>query len=167
MLKQILMKIVTLRKSLAALLILSATALYSCKQNDSKILEDSQAKVSAIDPDVTVTVADGVVTLNGEVSDEAAKSSVSEAVKDVKGVKSVVNNTIVSSPDAEINPDSELKTALERNFTEKGIEGINFSVANGEVTLTGEVNRADLVKVMQAANESNPKKVINQLKIQN
>ncbi|MEO8794616.1 MAG: BON domain-containing protein [Daejeonella sp.] len=161
------MKLKFLNKAVIAALILGTTVLYSCKQDDSKIRTESQAKVTTIDSDVNVDVADGVVTLTGVVDDEAAKSAVAEAVKDVKGVKSVVNNTTVGTPDVMVNSDEELKTALDRNFTAKGVQGVNFTVVNGEVTLTGDVDRADLPKVMQAANESNPKKVINNLNIKN
>ena len=44
-------------------------------------------------------------------------------------------------------------------FDAKGIKGITATVSNGEVTLTGDVKKADLQKVMQVANESKPKKV--------
>ncbi len=44
---------------------------------------------------------------------------------------------------------------------------ITVAVANGEITLTGDVAKADLVKVMQAANEAkgNATKVNNKLTV--
>ncbi|WP_036679135.1 BON domain-containing protein [Daejeonella oryzae] len=161
------MKLKSFKNSIAVMMMMGLTLLYSCKQSDSQIQADSQAKVAVVDSDVSVAVSGGVVTLTGEVKDDQTKSAVGDAVKDVKGVKSVVNNTTVSSPEIVIDSDTELKSTLERTFTQKGINGVSFSVNNGEVTLNGEIDRADLVKVMQAANEANPKKVINQLTIKN
>ena len=45
-------------------------------------------------------VKDGVVTLSGQVKDEAAKSSAETTAKGVKGVKSVINNLTVAPPPA-------------------------------------------------------------------
>jgi hyperosmotically inducible periplasmic protein len=42
---------------------------------------------------------------------------------------------------------------------------VTADVANGEVTLTGNIPRAKLQDAMKAANESHPKKVINKLTV--
>lgn len=157
----------TIRKIATLSLIMFSTFLFSCKQNDAKIMENASARATEVDPGVSVAVNDGVVTLTGTVKDQASKESVANAVKDVKGVKSVVNNTVVESSEVEVNPDNQIRSAIESSFLQKGIRGVDFTVANGVVTLTGEVSRNDLQKVMQAANEANPKKVNNQLKIIN
>jgi osmotically-inducible protein OsmY len=112
-----------------------------------------------------------VVTLSGEVADEATKTSAETSVRDIKGVKSVVNNITVkkveevASP-VVINSDDALRNSLDSVFSIKKIRGVNVSIDNGVVTLTGAVKRVDLTKVIQAANEARPKKVINKLTIQ-
>ena len=155
-------------KQLMGITLIFSFFLFSCKPNDAKITEDVKAKVTAVSPAVTVDVKEGVVTLAGEVTDEATKSAAESALQGVKGVKSVVNNITVPPPPpppVQINPDDVLRSTVDSVFAAKGITGITAAVSNGEVTLTGDVKRADLQKVMQVANEAKPKKVINQMKI--
>jgi hyperosmotically inducible periplasmic protein len=138
----------------------------ACKPSDAKIEEAVKAKVSAVAPSATVSVKDGVVTLAGEVMDEAAKSAAQAATEGIKGVKSVVNDLTLPPPPPPpvvINPDDVLRNSIDSAFKAKGITGITAAVSNGEVTLTGNVKKADLQKVMQAANEIKPKKVVNQM----
>ena len=161
------MKYLSIRNNLAIAALVFASLLYSCKASDSKIQEAARVSATAIDPGVNVAVNDGVVTLTGQVKDQATQDALANSVKDVKGVKSVVNNTTVMASDVEVNPDNLIRAAIEENFLEKGIRWVDFTVASGVVTLTGEVTRNDLQKIMQAANEAKPKKVNNQLKIIN
>lgn len=138
----------------------------ACKPSDAKIEESVKAKVSAVAPTATATVKDGVVTLSGEVADEAIKSAAAAATEGIEGVKSVVNNLTVPPPPPPvvvINPDDVLRNSIDSAFKAKGISGITSAVSNGEVTLTGNVKKADLQKVMQAANEIKPKKVVNKM----
>jgi len=141
----------------------------ACSTSDASIAESVKSKVSTV-AGVSVDVKDGVVTLSGQVADDASKAAAEAALKDVKGVKSVVNNLTVPPPPPPpppvvINPDDVLRSGLESAFATKGITGITATVVNGEVTLTGNVKKADLTKVMQAANELKPKKVYNKMTI--
>ena len=139
----------------------------ACKPSDSKIAEDVKAKVSAVAQGLSVDVKDGVVTLGGQVADDATKAAVAAALTGIKGVKSVVNNITLPPPPPPvvINPDDVLRKVVDSVFSAKGIKGITATAAAGVVTLTGDVKKADLVKVMQVANEAKPKKVLNQMKI--
>jgi len=143
--------------------------LISCGPNDEKLATDVRSGITVIDPNIQVSVKDKVVTLSGEVTNEATKNSVETSVKGIKGVKSVVNNITVKpveqTPTVTINPDDQIRQTISSAFENQNIKGVNVAVANGEVTLTGNVKRADLTKVMQVAQESNPKKVNNQLTI--
>lgn len=152
--------------------LIAAIALFfaACKPSDEKIAEEVRTKLTALSPAINATVSDGVATLTGEVTDEATKAAAETAIKDVKGVKSVVNNLTVTPPPAPapvvvINPDDVLRKGLDSVFSAKTIKGVTATVNEGVVTLTGTVKRADLQKVMQAANELKPKKVVNQLTI--
>jgi osmotically-inducible protein OsmY len=140
----------------------------ACKPSDAKIAEAVKEKITALSPSISSVVKDGVVTLSGQVSDEATKAAAETALQGVKGVKSVVNNLTVPPPPPPpvvINPDDVLRKGIESVFAAKGIKGVTATVNNGEVVLSGSVKKADLQKVMQAANELKPKKVVNQMTV--
>jgi osmotically-inducible protein OsmY len=114
---------------------------------------------------IRVATASAVVTLTGEVSSAANKARAEELAKGVEGVKSVVNNLTVKVPVPVIAADDPLKTQVMANLAKYGITGVTVTVANSEVTLTGDIPRAKLQDAMKAANEAHPKKVNNKLTI--
>jgi hyperosmotically inducible periplasmic protein len=73
-----------------------AVCLFACSPSDSSVQQSVNEKLTA-SPGVTAEVKDGVVMLNGEVSDDAAKVAAEDAVKGVSGVKSVTNNIMVQA----------------------------------------------------------------------
>lgn len=157
-----------LRSYLMAGLMLLAVCLFACKPNDSKIQQAVNEKLSA-SPGVSAEVKGGVVTLNGEVADEAAKTAAEDAVKGVKGVKSVTNNIMIQAPApppapaVSINPDDVLKKTLDSAYSAAGYSSVTVEVSNGEVTLGGKAKKSDLRKIMQTAQEAKPKKVNNKI----
>jgi osmotically-inducible protein OsmY len=158
----------TLTRQLMVAIFACSLLLFSCKPSDSAIAESVKSKVSAVTQGLAVDVKDGVVTLSGEVADDATKAAVESALQGIKGVKSIVNNITVPPPPpppVQINPDDVLRNSIDAAFAAKGIKGITATVSNGEVTLTGDVKKADLARVMQVANEAKPRKVTNQMKI--
>ena len=148
---------------------LSASLLFlGCKPKDS----DVQAKITekfAATPEcagASATVADGVATLTGEVKDDACKNMAENAAKEIKGVKSVVNNLTTTPPPpppVAVNPDSELTQGV--TDATKDFPTVTASVNNGEITLTGSIKRTDLTKLMQTLNSLKPSKINNQLTI--
>jgi len=141
--------------------------LNSCGVSDEKLQKDVTAALSAVSSSLTSEVKKGEVTLNGIVEAPELKALAEKIVTAVKGVKSVVNKIEVQLPKPKINPDDELKNIISTAITAAG-EAYNkvvVAVKEGEVTLTGEVKRADLQKLIQIANEAKPKKVINELTI--
>lgn len=142
-------------------------AFAACKPSDEKIAEAVRAKVTALSPAITATVKDGVATLSGEVTDAATKAAAESALQGIKGLKSVVNNLTLPPPPPPvvINPDDVLRKGIDSVFAAKGIKDVTATVAAGVVTLTGTAKKADLQKIMQAANELKPKKVLNQLSL--
>ncbi|MGB4770333.1 MAG: BON domain-containing protein [Chitinophagaceae bacterium] len=140
----------------------------SCKPSDEKIAEAVKAKIGAVASTINVSVADGVATLTGEVKDEATKAAAETALQGIKGLKSVVNSLTVPPPPPPpvvINPDDVLRKGIDSVFAAKSIKGVSAAVAEGVVTLTGTIKKSELTKVMQAANELKPKKVLNQMTI--
>lgn len=139
----------------------------SCGPKDEDILKGVQEKLANA-PGVTAEVKGGIVTLSGEFADDATKSSVEADVKTVKGVKSVTDNATITPPPAPAPPpmidnDAQITTTINNALTAKKISGVTVSVANGEVTLSGNAKKSDLQTIMQIANESHPAKVNNNL----
>lgn len=58
-----------------------------------------------------------------------------------------------------ISPDDALRTAVTAALT--AYSTLSATIQDGVVTLSGEVTRADLPKVMQALSALNPKKIEN------
>jgi osmotically-inducible protein OsmY len=150
---------------------LSGITLQSCKQNDQKIQENVQKELRDHNYNsVYVNVNNGVATLIGTANTDDERRVIESRVKDVKNVKSVINN--IQIPATQINTapavhsDQTIKTNIESRLNSDGFKNVKVEVNNGEVTLTGNLKRSDLTKVMQIANESNPRKVNNQLTLQ-
>ena len=140
----------------------------SCKPSDEKIAEAVKAKIGAVASTINVSVADGVATLTGEVKDDVTKAAAETALQGVKGLKSVVNSLTVPPPPPPpvvINPDDVLRKGIDSVFAAKSVKGVTAAVAEGVVTLTGTIKKSELTKVLQAANELKPKKVLNQMTI--
>ncbi|MEO6813057.1 MAG: BON domain-containing protein [Ginsengibacter sp.] len=159
-----------LTKIFLAVFLSSAILFFSCKPKDA----DVQTKITqqfAAKPDcagASATVTDGVATLTGEVKDDACKNLAESTAKDVKGVKSVVNNLTTTPPPAVVTaPAVSSDNALTQGVTDatKDFPDVTATVNNGEVTLTGSIKRADLTKLIQTLNTLKPTKINNQLTI--
>ncbi|MBD3297635.1 MAG: BON domain-containing protein, partial [candidate division Zixibacteria bacterium] len=89
---------------------------------------------------IDVEVVDGVVTLDGTVNNLLARERATSIAEAVKGVRSVVNNTEVSTP---ARPDNEIaedvREAIMLDPAADSYE-INVTAFNGLVTLTGQVD---------------------------
>jgi hyperosmotically inducible protein len=145
-----------------------AVSLLACGPKDADIQKEIAAKISSL-PGVSVSVKDGVATISGICKDDAFKQNAETLIKDVKGVKSVVNNCEIAAPEpvitapapVEINPDTVLNTSV--NEVVKAYSGVSATVADGVVTLTGEIKRSQLAPLIQSVQELKPKKVENKL----
>jgi hyperosmotically inducible periplasmic protein len=151
--------------ALATLLFLAP----SCKSKvkDADIKKEVETKLATISSTsgLTADVTDGVTTVNGEVPDAATQAGIGPAIKDIKGVKSVINNTTIA-PVVEapvITPDDPLTIAVRDAI--KDDPGVVAEVNDGVVTLTGTIRKTDLPKLMQKINATRPKKVDNKLTI--
>jgi hyperosmotically inducible periplasmic protein len=139
--------------------------------DDATITSNVKAKLTAdtslTDSTINVDTKDGVVTLGGMVNTDGGKPKAEQIAKTVEGVKSVTNNLAVKPPPpvVTISPDTQLKNDVSAALTKYGITGVAVEVANGEVTLTGDIARAKLQDAMKAANEARPKKVNNRMNI--
>lgn len=155
---------------LGLVLTLSSGAFFTACNNqpkDSKIQSDfsDKAKTNPQLTNITASVNAGVLTLTGRCPDETCRSSAEQAAREVKGVKSVVNNISVTPATAPVvvADDTNLKTSVDAAV--KSHQNVTADVQNGEVTLRGTIKRDDLQKLMMDLNALNPKKINNQLTI--
>ena len=147
------------RTLVSAITLSAALALAACGPSDSAIKAEVDKAIGGVSG-VTVEVAKGVATISGQFADETAKASTEAAVKAVKGVKSVVDNASVTPPPpVVISPDDSLKTNVAAAL--KDFPTLTADVKDGVVTLTGEIQKADLPKAMQALSALKPKKIEN------
>ncbi len=154
-----------------AVAIVTSLGFMSCKPKDADIKAAIETKLSA-KPDMAnamVTVDDGVATIAGECKDATCKADCEAMTKEVKGVKSVVNNLTVAAPPPP--PAAPVTTtadgALSQSVADatKDFAGVTATVNDGVVTLTGSIKKSDLAKLMQSLNSLKPKKIENKLTV--
>lgn len=94
---------------------------------------------SVPDNNIMVKVENGWVYLSGEVQWEYQKNSAKNAIKDLLGVKGVINNVTIKQ---NVKP-HEVKTKIEQAFlrsAEIDARGIIITTEDHTVTLTGKVH---------------------------
>ncbi len=157
-------------KILSAVFLMAPVSFIGCGPKDSTIQKNIADKFAA-DPacaGANATVSDGVATLTGEVKDDMCKSTAEATAKNVKGVKSVVNDlTVAPPPPPPAAPTVSTDAALNQGVTDatKDFPTVKATVNNGEITLTGTIKRSDLTKLMQSLNSLHPAKINNQLTV--
>lgn len=119
----------------------------------------------------------GVVTLTGNTNSEADKAQAESIAKSFAGSQVVADEIAVRPRGDEgvaKKVDSDLDSGIEKNFDavlvrHKLDSGVKYSVKNGVVTLTGDVNsqsrRAEVERL--AKNVPNVKQVVNELEVKN
>jgi hyperosmotically inducible protein len=153
----------TIKNLIPAVLIFSTVALTlpSCKNK----VPDTEVKSkveNVVIPGVTVDVKDGIVTLNGTVSNEADKAMVENNIKalDTKesGVKSVINNIVVVPAPAPVVNDNDALLASQVVDATKDFPTVTASVNDGIITVTGELDKAKVQVLKMALDNLKPKK---------
>ena len=150
------------------LLLLSAVALLGtastgCKKKekdaDIKAAIETALRADPMSAGTMVDVKDGVATITGECKDAMCKATCEKTVAGVKGVKSVVNNCMIAPPPApvEIAPDDPLSKAVTDAI--KDFPGVMATVKDGIITLTGEISKDKMQKLMMSLQALKPKKV--------
>jgi hyperosmotically inducible protein len=165
------MKIIIRRLIAISLLsVIYISVIPSCKSKpkDEDIEAAITGKLSAVIElsTVTVSVNDGIVTLSGECKDAASKTNAENIAKAIPGVKSVVDNcTIAVPPPAPAPVVIAADDPLTKGVADatKDFPGVKSSVNDGVITLTGEIKKSDLTKLMQSLHSLKPRKIENQL----
>jgi len=152
---------------LCAVVLFAGITFNSCKPSDEQLQKQVAAGITAVSSAVTSEVKKGEVTLSGVVNSPELKDAAEKAAQAVKGVSKVVNNIQVQLPQPKINPDDVLQQAIAAAVTAGGdaFKKVVVAVKDSEVTLTGEIKKANLQKLLQIVNEAKPKKVNNSLTI--
>lgn len=149
-----------LAKVLMGMTVIAALSFAGCKPKDEDIKAKVEAAVKA-DPmfnGAMVDVKDGVVTLSGELKDDACKAACEKAIAAIKDVKNVVNNaTVTPAPAPAPAPasvtaavtDPKLQDAVKAII--KDIPGISIEgFSDKGVILKGDISKANNRKLKQA-----------------
>ena len=88
---------------------------------------------------VQVAVADGIVTLSGQVAWQFERTSAEDAVRKLYGVVDVINNITLKNQPQPSDVKSRIEDALKRN-ADLDAKSIRVSVRDGTVTLDGSVD---------------------------
>lgn len=149
-------------KLLMSVVIAATLFFVGCKPKDAAIQSAIQGKEAA---GITVAVEKGVVTLTGEVADEAAKAKAEEIAKAEKGATSVVNSLTIKAMELPVVISED--TTLIKNVADatKDFPTVKADIKDGVVTLTGEIKKASLITLMQHLSALKPKKIENKLTV--
>jgi osmotically-inducible protein OsmY len=108
--------------------------------------EIAQAVVSAFrwntmvpDEKITVSVSNGWVTLKGEVDWEYQRATAANTIRDLMGVRGVANTISVKPRASAMDVEAKIEAALKRS-AEVDARRIHVAVADGAVTLSGNVH---------------------------
>jgi osmotically-inducible protein OsmY len=146
---------------LLMLFIVLVTVLASCHAKDNTIKADlaTRAKEEKDFAGVTFIVEDGIVTLNGECPTEKSKGTVEKTVKDLYGVKNVVNNIRIAP--VVIGVDQQLKESVDSVL--KQYASVEAITKDSIVYLTGRIESDKRKKLTDAINSLKPLTVVNGL----
>jgi hyperosmotically inducible protein len=159
----------TTKRLFSAIAISASIFLASCGPKDADIKTAIETKLNS-EPgmaNVTADVKDGVATITGQCKDDACRANCEKDAREVKGVKSVINNlTVAAAPPPQaapvtITPDDPLTQSV--TDATKDFPGVKADVKDGVITLTGEIDRSQLPKLMKSLSTLKPKKIQNQL----
>jgi osmotically-inducible protein OsmY len=120
----------------------------------SDVLEELQYEPSIDAADVGVTTSDGIVTLTGKMKSWAEKSEAMRAAERVSGVEAVVDQLQVEVPFAHRRNDQDLAREVLDIFKWDVFvpeERVKVEVANGWITLSGEVDNGYQKTASEAA----------------
>ncbi|PWV53674.1 BON domain-containing protein [Chitinophaga sp. S165] len=104
------------RTFLMAGMMFLAVCLFACQPSDTNVQQSVNEKLTAT-PGVSAEVKEGVVTLSGEVPDDASKMAAEDAVKGVSGVKAVTNNIMVQAAVPPPPPPAATDTSMMKDST--------------------------------------------------
>jgi hyperosmotically inducible periplasmic protein len=136
------------------------------KDADIKTAVETALKADPMAATTMVSVDKGVATITGECKDSACRNSCEALVAKVKGVKSVVNNcTVASSTPPPASVTTVLDAATQQKVKDglKDIKGVMVEFSGDKAMLSGEVTKADRMKIMQILSSAKVKSDVSKL----
>jgi hyperosmotically inducible periplasmic protein len=144
-----------LRLSFAAVALFLVMGAVSCKKKmkdaDIQTAIETVLKANPELSNAMVTVKDGIATITGELPNDAAKQAVDAALKGIKDVKSFANNCTVTPP-APVVPAVTDQLAQAVTDALKDFPTVKSDLKDGVLTLTGEIQKTSLQKLMMGLN---------------
>jgi osmotically-inducible protein OsmY len=121
------------------------------KDADIQAAIETALKADADMAGTMVSVKDGIATISGECKDDACKSKCEATVRGIKEVKDVVNNCTVKAPEPVVPPVTD---QLAQAVTDalKDFPTVKSDLKDGVLTLTGEIQKSSLQKLMMGLN---------------
>jgi osmotically-inducible protein OsmY len=171
------------RMLLSALVLFSAWSLAGCSSTATKSPDVSGSIRTSLDQeglkDVSISQDrdKGVVTLGGHVASDGEKMRAQSVAQSIAPNQVVANQIAVLPPGLEKEAkavNSDLDAGIEKNLDAALIlrklhDGVKYSVKNGVVTLTGDVNsqyrRSQVEKLANGV--PNVQQVVNDLQVKN
>lgn len=147
------------RRLVSAVTLSFALALAACAPKDADIKAAADTAIGGV-PGVSVAVTNGVATISGEFADEATRTSTTAKVAAVKGVKSVADSSTMAPPPVVISPDDALRASVTAALA--AFPTLTATIADGVITLNGEIRKSELPMAMQALSALNPKQIDNE-----
>ena len=146
-------------------LILTALLFSNCSRQkmDNDIKADIATKASSEIgfAGVDYTVSDGVVNLNGNCPTIKEKTKVEETVRNIAGVKKVINNIELGS--VVLNSDRTLKLAADSAI--KNYALAQTTVTDSTITVKGGVSQKEVQKILTSLDSLHAKGVNNELTV--
>lgn len=146
-----------------SLLLIAITGLFllACKSGVKDADIQTQIQNMPALAHLTASVKDGVVTLTGECPDQADKEHCENAVKQIPGVKSVINNATVAPPPAPAPVEIAADDPLSKGITDalKDHPTVKATVTDGVISVTGEATAANWRKIKETLDGLKPKRV--------
>jgi osmotically-inducible protein OsmY len=171
------------RMLLSALVLVSAWSLAGCSSTATKSPDVSGSIRTSLDQeglkDVSISQDrdKGVVTLGGHVASDGEKMRAQSVAQSIAGNQVVANQIAVLPPGLEKEAkavNSDLDAGIEKNLDAALIlnklhDSVKYTVKNGVVTLTGDVNsqyrRSQVEKLANGV--PNVQQVVNDLQVKN
>ncbi len=162
------MKALTGRWVYALFIMMTMVLSVSCKNKnrdgDIQTAFNSKTQNDPALAGVSAMVNDGAVTLTGSCADETCRTNAEKTVKEIDGVKKVVNNIQIAQ--VQVTDDAPLRSSAEQ--TADRYSGVNVDVNEGIITLRGTIESPEkLQQLMMDMNALRPKRIDNQLVIKN
>ena len=120
-----------------------ALALAACAPKDADIKAAADTAIGGVSG-VSVAVTNGVATISGQFADEATRTSTTAKVAEAPVV---------------ISPDDALRTSVTAALA--AFPMLTATIADGVITLNGEIKKSELPMAMQALSALNPKRIDN------